>query len=209
MLAKEFAISSWGRDLTHELQPYISKLENSGEHMPAKHEFAELSYNSSPCTQFGVVCGRTIKNLIRNPRTSSLQVPRSLSTHIPHRWHVTHTLYHWHVTHTHRIADVSCIHYIIYTCYTHSDCHDDLLRLNHRSHLLQSTRRLQRWNPKQVSLVDHRSLTTGTYTTTHTGIPPPPLHPYRVGAYFFMIMNMVFGNLSAIDLFINERKIFM
>lgn len=32
---------------------------------------------------------------------------------------------------------------------------------------------------------------------------------YRVGAFFFMIMNMVFGNLSAIDLFIKERKIFM
>ncbi|EDO42968.1 predicted protein [Nematostella vectensis] len=31
----------------------------------------------------------------------------------------------------------------------------------------------------------------------------------RVGAFFFIVMNMVFGNLSAVELFIKERKIFM
>ncbi|XP_031559327.1 broad substrate specificity ATP-binding cassette transporter ABCG2-like isoform X2 [Actinia tenebrosa] len=31
----------------------------------------------------------------------------------------------------------------------------------------------------------------------------------RVGSFFFIIMNMVFGNLSAVELFIKERKIFI
>ncbi|XP_043097817.1 broad substrate specificity ATP-binding cassette transporter ABCG2b [Puntigrus tetrazona] len=31
----------------------------------------------------------------------------------------------------------------------------------------------------------------------------------RIGAFFFLIINMVFGNLSAVDLFINERAIFV
>nr|XP_055061981.1 broad substrate specificity ATP-binding cassette transporter ABCG2b isoform X1 [Misgurnus anguillicaudatus] len=31
----------------------------------------------------------------------------------------------------------------------------------------------------------------------------------RIGAFFFLIINMVFGNLSAVELFINERKIFV
>ncbi|KAK3753327.1 hypothetical protein QZH41_015278, partial [Actinostola sp. cb2023] len=31
----------------------------------------------------------------------------------------------------------------------------------------------------------------------------------RVGAFFFIVMNMVFGNLSAVELFIKERKIFI
>uniref|UniRef100_A0A673KY87 ABC transporter domain-containing protein n=1 Tax=Sinocyclocheilus rhinocerous TaxID=307959 RepID=A0A673KY87_9TELE len=30
----------------------------------------------------------------------------------------------------------------------------------------------------------------------------------RIGAFFFLIINMVFGNLSAVELFINERAIF-
>lgn len=36
-------------------------------------------------------------------------------------------------------------------------------------------------------------------------------HPldYRSGAFFFLIINMVFGNLSAVELFIKERAIFM
>ncbi|TRY64422.1 hypothetical protein DNTS_017116 [Danionella cerebrum] len=31
----------------------------------------------------------------------------------------------------------------------------------------------------------------------------------RIGAFFFLIINMVFGNLSAVELFINERAIFV
>lgn len=31
----------------------------------------------------------------------------------------------------------------------------------------------------------------------------------RTGAYFFIVMNQVFGNLSAVELFIKERVIFM
>ena len=32
---------------------------------------------------------------------------------------------------------------------------------------------------------------------------------FRVGAFFFIIMNQIFGNLSALELFIKERSIFM
>ena len=32
---------------------------------------------------------------------------------------------------------------------------------------------------------------------------------YRVGALFFIVMNQVFGNLSAIDLFIRQKALFM
>lgn len=31
----------------------------------------------------------------------------------------------------------------------------------------------------------------------------------RVGVFFFLVMNMIFGNLSAVELFIKERPIFM
>ena len=31
----------------------------------------------------------------------------------------------------------------------------------------------------------------------------------RTGAFFFIVMNQVFGNLSAVELFIKERVIFM
>ena len=31
----------------------------------------------------------------------------------------------------------------------------------------------------------------------------------RLGALFFIIMNQVFGNLSAIDLFIKDKALFM
>ena len=31
----------------------------------------------------------------------------------------------------------------------------------------------------------------------------------RVGVFFFIVMNMVFGNLSAVELFIKERAIFL
>ena len=31
----------------------------------------------------------------------------------------------------------------------------------------------------------------------------------RIGAFFFIAMNIVFGNLSAVELFIRERALFM
>ena len=31
----------------------------------------------------------------------------------------------------------------------------------------------------------------------------------RIGAFFFIVMNIVFGNLSAVELFIRERSLFM
>ena len=30
----------------------------------------------------------------------------------------------------------------------------------------------------------------------------------RVGAFFFIVMNFVFGNMAAVDLFIKERVLF-
>ena len=35
------------------------------------------------------------------------------------------------------------------------------------------------------------------------------LFTHRVGVFFFLVMNMIFGNLSAVELFIKERPIFM
>ena len=32
---------------------------------------------------------------------------------------------------------------------------------------------------------------------------------FRIGAFFFILTNIVFGNLSALELFIRERSIFM
>ena len=32
---------------------------------------------------------------------------------------------------------------------------------------------------------------------------------FRVGAFFFIVMNYVFGNMSAVDIFIKERAVFM
>ena len=31
----------------------------------------------------------------------------------------------------------------------------------------------------------------------------------RVGAFFFIVMNYVFGNMAAVDLFIKERALFV
>jgi len=31
----------------------------------------------------------------------------------------------------------------------------------------------------------------------------------RVGAFFFIVMNYVFSNMSAVDIFIKERAVFM
>ena len=32
---------------------------------------------------------------------------------------------------------------------------------------------------------------------------------YRVGVFFFLTMNMAFANMNALELFINERAMFM
>ena len=32
---------------------------------------------------------------------------------------------------------------------------------------------------------------------------------YRLGALFFIVLNQAFGNISAIDLFIKEKALFM
>ena len=32
---------------------------------------------------------------------------------------------------------------------------------------------------------------------------------FRIGVIFFIVMNQIFGNLSAIDLFIRQKHIFM
>ncbi|KAF6030215.1 hypothetical protein EB796_011486 [Bugula neritina] len=131
-LAKQFSSSEWGIRMQEELKPYEEGYNTSGEHLPSKEELSSLTYHSNPCVQFGVVCKRTFKNLIRNPRTSFLQV----------------------VT----LSFFALITGAIYF-QTPKDCESGVQN--------------------------------------------------RVGAFFFMIMNMIFGNLSGIDLFINERKIFI
>jgi len=65
--------------MQEELRPYEEGYNTSGEHLPSKEELSSLTYHSNPCVQFGVVCKRTFKNLIRNPRTSFLQVSESVA----------------------------------------------------------------------------------------------------------------------------------
>lgn len=72
-LGTKFAESRWGKDLQNELKPIEDKLKTSGEKLPDKAQFTSLAYNTNPCTQFLVVSGRTLKNLYRNPRTSTVQ----------------------------------------------------------------------------------------------------------------------------------------
>ncbi|KAL4613032.1 ATP-binding cassette sub-family G member 2-like [Arapaima gigas] len=45
------------------------------------------------------------------------------------------------------------------------------------------------------------------YQIPHT--LPEALQNSRIGAFFFLIINMVFGNLSAVELFISERALFI
>ena len=60
--------------MSEEIHKYENAFEASGEHLPSKEEFTHLNYNTGFFGQFAYVCGRTFKNLIRNPRTSFLQV---------------------------------------------------------------------------------------------------------------------------------------
>ncbi|XP_067928023.1 broad substrate specificity ATP-binding cassette transporter ABCG2-like isoform X2 [Watersipora subatra] len=131
-LAICYAKSEWACRTQEELQPYQDAYLSSNEHLPTNPQISQLSYHTNPCVQFNIVCRRTFKNLMRNPRTSFLQVMT--------------------------LAVFAVIVGAIYF-QTPDDC---------------------------ASGVQN-----------------------RVGAFFFMLMNVVFGNLSAIDLFINERRIFI
>ena len=74
MLGKKFIESQWGKNLQNELKPIEDEIQKSGEKGPVRKELTKLSYNTDPCTQFFVVSGRTLKNIFRNPRTSTVQV---------------------------------------------------------------------------------------------------------------------------------------
>uniref|UniRef100_A0A6Q2YDZ3 ABC transporter domain-containing protein n=1 Tax=Esox lucius TaxID=8010 RepID=A0A6Q2YDZ3_ESOLU len=54
----------------------------------------------------------------------------------------------------------------------------------------------------------HTQRHTHRYTHTDTHTHREALQN-RIGAFFFLIINMVFGNLSAVELFINERALFI
>lgn len=73
-LARRFQESEWGARINDEVSKYENEFSESGEYLPDKEELNFLNYNSGPFAQFYYVCGRTFKNLIRNPRTSFLQV---------------------------------------------------------------------------------------------------------------------------------------
>ena len=73
-LARRYRESEWGKQMSEEIHKYENAFEASGEHLPSKEEFTHLNYNTGFFGQFAYVCGRTFKNLIRNPRTSFLQV---------------------------------------------------------------------------------------------------------------------------------------
>ena len=73
-LARCFIESEWAERMRQELKPYESSKQSSKEHDAAKGQLTNLTYHTSPLVQFAVVCGRTFKNLIRNPRNSFLQV---------------------------------------------------------------------------------------------------------------------------------------
>ena len=73
-LARCFAESEWAERMREELEPYQQQYLSSDEHYTTSAELTYLTYHTNPAVQFGVVCGRTFKNLIRNPRTSFLQV---------------------------------------------------------------------------------------------------------------------------------------
>ena len=73
-LARRYRESEWGKQMSEEIHKYENAFEASGEHLPSKEEFTHLNYNTGFFGQFAYVCARTFKNLIRNPRTSFLQV---------------------------------------------------------------------------------------------------------------------------------------
>ena len=73
-LARCFIESEWAERMRQELKPYESSKQSSKEHDAAKGQLTNLTYHTSPLVQFAVVCGRTFKNLIRNPRNSFFQV---------------------------------------------------------------------------------------------------------------------------------------
>ncbi|CAN9510200.1 unnamed protein product [Ophioblennius macclurei] len=97
-----------------------------------KDDGEAAGYATSFCYQMRVVCGRTVKNILRNPHTSYAQMALNIFFAIL----------------------VGLIYY-------------------------------------QIPLT------------------LPAAYQNRSGAFFFLIINMVFGNLSAVELFINERAIFI
>lgn len=67
-------------------------------------------------------------------------------------------------------------------------------------------RTLRCWNNCDYVIILGTKLKSGWHFLSNS---LPPSLCDRSGAFFFLIINMVFGNLSAVELFINERAIFM
>ncbi|KAK7113491.1 broad substrate specificity ATP-binding cassette transporter ABCG2-like isoform X2 [Littorina saxatilis] len=130
-LAQKYKSSAWYSKLTAELEPIkqdFHRRSQDGTLVLMK----KVEYATSFVTQFRVVCARTVKNLIRSPQASILQL-------------IIMVIF---------ALIVGAVYF-------------------------------------QIS------------STMTDGIQN------RVGAFFFIVMNQVFGNLSAVELFIKERAIFV
>ncbi|XP_046345646.1 broad substrate specificity ATP-binding cassette transporter ABCG2-like isoform X1 [Haliotis rufescens] len=130
-LVQRFKESRWHQKLMNEVMVIYDKYRKDEENGTVVR-MPRVPYTTSFLTQLRVVSGRTIRNILRNPQTSILQVFVMIIFAVI----------------------VGAIYY------------------------------------------DVEDTATG-------GIQN------RVGAFFFIIMNQVFGNLSAVELFIKERAIFM
>ncbi|KAK3089010.1 hypothetical protein FSP39_000105 [Pinctada imbricata] len=129
-LVKQFKTSQWNKRLMTEVTPIKEQYDENVRNQ-AVVRMASVKYQTSFFRQFVLVSGRTIKNLIRNPQTSIMQL--------------------------FVILVFACIVGGIYW-QLDKDCE---------------------------SGIQNR------------------------GAFFFIVMNQVFGNLSAVELFIKERAIFI
>uniref|UniRef100_A0A6Q2Y0X8 ABC transporter domain-containing protein n=1 Tax=Esox lucius TaxID=8010 RepID=A0A6Q2Y0X8_ESOLU len=115
-------------------------------------------------------------------------------THIPYTHTETHTQ-----RHTHR--------------YTHTDTHTHRVCVCVQMNIVcgRSVKNSLR-NPQttygQMALNIFFALLVGLIYYQLPMTVPEALQN-RIGAFFFLIINMVFGNLSAVELFINERALFI
>jgi len=130
-LSKKFSSSKWNADLQAEINPILKAFE--GQNADGTDvQRVKGEYTTSFAVQLGHVSARTVKNLVRNPQTSILQMGI--------------------------MVIFGLIVGVIYF---------------------------------------------GVDNSLQFGIQN------RVGVFFFIVMNQVFGNLSSVELFIKERAIFI
>ncbi|XP_048579774.1 broad substrate specificity ATP-binding cassette transporter ABCG2 [Nematostella vectensis] len=125
-----YKTSSHAQQIAEEIRPILDEFYNN-ERSLGYPDVKEVGYATSFLTQLYYVSGRAVKNILRNPQTSVVQM---------------------------------------------------------------------------FTMVIFAVIVGAIYYNQTDG---PSGLQNRVGAFFFIVMNMVFGNLSAVELFIKERKIFM